>query len=58
MRPIIGDSIAIPHIVRIIEAVIIIVDCILRHLPVFATCVAVEEEESLGTGRSVDIPGS
>ena len=46
MRPIIGNSTVVPHIikgVRGIKAVVTIIDGVLRHIP-FAIVCAVEEE--------------
>ena len=46
MGPIIGDSRIIPHMnnVRIVEAIVVIIDCTLRHLPVFTACAVVGGE--------------
>jgi len=45
-RPIIGNNIVILHVkqVRIIKAIIVIMDEGLRHLRLFAACTFVEEE--------------
>jgi len=51
LRPIIGNGIVIPHIVRSIEAVAIITDCILRHLPVCVVRTVVGEELLRTVGR-------
>ena len=47
MRSIIGNSTVVPHViirVRNIEAIVAILDGILRHLRLFAACAVVEEE--------------